>query len=153
MDFFCQSAEARIAFRVALNALIDAKHQKEIPLKIIFRFGQLFVREMGIQVADGWGGFRFHCALTYRLTSFTHRRQNVSKAASHKKCSPANGRTAFQIRTKMDYSDFLPAALILAQRAFAAAEILALAAALIVRFLAGALAAGFADLIFAQRAF
>lgn len=91
--------------------------------------------------------------LTYRLTSITHRRQNVSKAASHKKCSPAKNRTAFQIRTKMDYSDFLPAALSLAQRAFAAAEILALAAALIVRFLAGALMAGFAALIFAQRAF
>ena len=53
----------------------------------------------------------------------------------------------------MDYSDFLPAAFIFAHRAFAAAESLALAAALIVRFLAGALAAGFAALIFAQRAF
>ena len=53
----------------------------------------------------------------------------------------------------MDYSDFLPVAFTFAQRAFAAAEILAFAAALIVRFLAGALAAGFAVLTFAQRAF
>ena len=53
----------------------------------------------------------------------------------------------------MDYSDLLSAPLILAQRAFAAAEILALAATLIVRFLAGALAAGFAALILAHRAF
>lgn len=52
----------------------------------------------------------------------------------------------------MDYSDFLPAALTLAQRFFAAAEILALPAALIFRLLAGALAAGFAPLTFAQRA-
>jgi hypothetical protein len=42
--------------------------------------------------------------------------------------------------------------LTLAQRAFAAAEILALAAALILRLLAGAFEAGFALLIFAQRA-
>ena len=44
-------------------------------------------------------------------------------------------------------------ALALAQRAFAAAESLALAAALIVCFLTGALTAGFAPLIFAHRAF
>jgi hypothetical protein len=53
----------------------------------------------------------------------------------------------------MDYSDFFPDAFIFAQRAFAAAESLALAVALIVRFLAGAFAAGFAFLIFAHRAF
>ena len=52
----------------------------------------------------------------------------------------------------MDYSDFFPAALALAQRAFAAAEILALAAALIFLFLT-ALAAGLASLTFAHRAF
>jgi hypothetical protein len=52
----------------------------------------------------------------------------------------------------MDYSDFFPAALALAQRAFAAAEILALAAALIFLFLT-ALAAGLAPLTFAHRAF
>src|SRR5271155_5357565 len=62
-------------------------------------------------------------------------------------------RTALLIRIEMDYSFFFPVAFILAQRAFAAREILALAAALIVRFLAGALAAGFAALIFAHRAF
>ncbi len=53
----------------------------------------------------------------------------------------------------MDYSVFLSVALTLAQRAFAAAEILAFAAALILRRLVGALAAGFAPLIFAHRAF
>jgi hypothetical protein len=55
---------------------------------------------------------------------------------------------------EMDYSFFFPAALILAQRAFAIAESLALAAVLIFRlcFLAGALATGFASLIFAHRA-
>ncbi len=53
----------------------------------------------------------------------------------------------------MDYGDFFPADLILAQRAFAAREILALAAALMVRFLTGALATGFAPLIIAHRAF
>jgi predicted solute-binding protein len=52
----------------------------------------------------------------------------------------------------MDYSDFLPAALTLAQRFFAAAEILALPAALIFRLLTGALAAGLVPLIFAHRA-
>jgi len=57
---------------------------------------------------------------------------------------------------KSDYSVFLPAAFAFFQRAFAIAEILALAAALIVRFfLAGltVLTAGFAALIFFQRAF
>ena len=53
------------------------------------------------------------------------------------------------------YNDFLPAALAFAQRALAAAEILALAAALIPPFLLGAglagFAAGFAHLSFAQR--
>ena len=48
----------------------------------------------------------------------------------------------------MYYSDFFPAALALAQRAFAAADILALAAALIFLFFAG-----FAALTFAHRAF
>ena len=59
----------------------------------------------------------------------------------------------------MDYSDFFPAFLILAQRAFAKAESLALAAALIFFLFAGALAAGFTDfavgfvpLTFAHRA-
>jgi hypothetical protein len=55
----------------------------------------------------------------------------------------------------MDYSFFFPVALILAQRAFAKAESLALAAALIVLFFAGALAAGFTDFVpltFAHRA-
>jgi len=58
-----------------------------------------------------------------------------------------------------NYSDFFPAFLILAQRAFAKADSLALAAALIVLFFAGALAAGFtgftagfAVLTFAHRA-
>jgi hypothetical protein len=60
MDFFCQSAEARITFRVALNALIDAQHQEEILLQVILGFGQLFVREMRIQIPNGWGRFRFH---------------------------------------------------------------------------------------------
>jgi hypothetical protein len=54
---------------------------------------------------------------------------------------------------KKDYSVFFPAALALAQRAFAAAEILALPAALILRFLAGAFTADFPALIFAHRAF
>lgn len=54
---------------------------------------------------------------------------------------------------EMDYSDFFPDALTLAQRAFAIAESLALAAALILRFFAGALTASFAPLAFAQRAF
>jgi hypothetical protein len=49
----------------------------------------------------------------------------------------------------MDYSDFFPAALALAQRAFAAAEILALAAALIFLFFAFV---GFTALTFAHRA-
>ena len=51
----------------------------------------------------------------------------------------------------MDYSDFFPAALTLAQRAFAAAEILALAAALIFLFFLAF--AGFAVFTFAHRAF
>ena len=58
--------------------------------------------------------------------------------------------------SQSDYSFFLPAAFAFAQRAFAIAEILALAAALIVRFFfAGlpALPVGFAALILAQRAF
>lgn len=54
---------------------------------------------------------------------------------------------------RTNYRDFFPAALILAQRALANAESLDLAAALIVRFLTGALTAGFAPLIFAHRAF
>src|ERR1017187_6311088 len=70
-----------------------------------------------------------------------------------KKRSPAQSRTALLICSEMDYSDFFPAALALAQRAFAAAEILALAAALIFLFFAGALATGFAPLTFAHRAF
>lgn len=52
----------------------------------------------------------------------------------------------------MNYSDFFPEALTLAHRFFAAADILALAAALIFRLFAGALAAGLAPLTFAQRA-
>ena len=52
-----------------------------------------------------------------------------------------------------DYSVFFPAALALAQRAFAAAEILALAAALIFLLFVGALTTGFAPLTFAHRAF
>lgn len=51
----------------------------------------------------------------------------------------------------MDYSDFFPAALILAQRAFCAATILARPAALIFLFFAGF--AGFAVLTFTHRAF
>jgi hypothetical protein len=52
-----------------------------------------------------------------------------------------------------DYSVFFPAALALAQRAFAAAAILALPVALILRLLAGAFTTFFARLIFAHRAF
>lgn len=63
------------------------------------------------------------------------------------------GGTALPILIQKNYSVFFPAALASAQRAFAAAEILALPAALIVRFLAGAFGAGFAPLIFAHRAF
>jgi hypothetical protein len=70
-----------------------------------------------------------------------------------KKRSPAQSRTALLICSEMDYSDVFPAALALAQRAFAAAEILALAAALIFLFFAGALAAGFTPLTLAHRAF
>lgn len=63
----------------------------------------------------------------------------------------------------MDYSDFFPAALALAQRAVAASEMRLRPAALIFRFFAGALATeataladfevGFPDLILAHRAF
>ena len=44
---------------------------------------------------------------------------------------------------ELGYSDFFPAAFIFAQRAFAKAESLALAAALIFPFFAGAVTAGF----------
>jgi len=56
---------------------------------------------------------------------------------------------------KKDYSFFFPVALILAQRAFARAESLALAAALIVNFFLAGLAAGLtlAALILAHLAF
>ena len=63
------------------------------------------------------------------------------------------GRTARVNRIQRNYKDVFPAPLTLAQRAFAAAEIFALAAALMVRFLGGVLAAGFAVLTFAHRAF
>ena len=68
-------------------------------------------------------------------------------------CNPADGKTALLIQIQTDYSDFFPAALALAQRAFAAAEILALPAALILRLLVGAFAVDFPLLIFAHRAF
>src|ERR1039457_5568453 len=43
-----------------LHALKNAQHYCQIPVVRILRFGQLFVREMGIQVADGRGWFLFH---------------------------------------------------------------------------------------------
>ena len=92
MNFFCQSAEARIAFGIALNALINAQHQQEILLKIIFGFGQLFVGEMGIQVADGWGGFLFH-PLTLAPRWRYRRQQDLPKAAKPAAKAPAKKRT------------------------------------------------------------
>src|ERR1039457_2489813 len=64
-----------------------------------------------------------------------------------------NHRFIYGTHNKPSLALFHVAPLALAQRAFAAAEILALPAALIVRFLAGAFGAGFAPLIFAHRAF
>jgi hypothetical protein len=77
MDFFCQSAEARIAFGVALNALIYAQHQKEILFQVVFGFVKLFFGEMGIQILNGWGRLLFH-ALT--LSAWSQRQKTVKLA-------------------------------------------------------------------------
>jgi hypothetical protein len=50
--------KVRRGFR--LHALENTQHYRQIPVVRVFRFGQLFVREIGIQIADGWGGFLFH---------------------------------------------------------------------------------------------
>ena len=65
-----------------------------------------------------------------------------------------DGTTLSSSMVKSVYSDVLPAALTLAQRALAAAAILARAAALILRFFfVAGLAVGLVFLSFAQRAF
>jgi hypothetical protein len=74
-----------------------------------------------------------------------------SASRQNKKRSPAFAGLHFW--SEINYRDFFPAALTLAQRIFAIADSLALAAALMVRFFVGALVAGFAALIFAHRAF
>ena len=85
----------------------------------------------------------------------SRRRKNLPEAASlqTKSAVPSRQQDCTPDLNQTDYSDFFPAALAWSQRAFAAAEILALPAALILRLLVGAFAAGFVFLIFAHRAF
>jgi hypothetical protein len=64
-----------------LQTLQNAQHYRQIPVVRIFRFGQLFVREMGIQVADGWGWFLFH-PLTLEPRRKYGRRVNLPEMAS-----------------------------------------------------------------------
>jgi len=64
-----------------LQALKNAQHYCQIPVVRILRFGQLFVRKMGIQVADSRGRFLFHPP-TLDFRQKCGRRVNLPEMAS-----------------------------------------------------------------------
>jgi hypothetical protein len=64
----------------------------------VLRFGQLFVREMGIQVADGWGWFLFH-PLTLGPRRKYKRRSDLPEMASLRTVAETSGTDSRKLNT------------------------------------------------------